>query len=82
MFTLKGHTTYVTNVTFSPNGKQIASGSGDSTVKIWDFRTNQTLLTLEGHTKRVTSVAFSPDGKQIVSGSLDRTVKIWDSSTS
>ncbi|KAH6694365.1 hypothetical protein BKA61DRAFT_564174 [Leptodontidium sp. MPI-SDFR-AT-0119] len=80
--TLEGHTGLVTSVAFSPDGKQIVSGSDDATVRRWDAATGQQLLpALEGHTGEVTSVAFSPDGKQIVSGSDDATVRRWDAAT-
>jgi WD40 repeat protein len=80
--TLEGHTDWVTSVAFSPDGKQIVSGSRDTTVRRWDAATGQQLLpVLKGHTSWVTSVAFSPDGKQIVSGSRDRTVRRWDAAT-
>jgi WD40 repeat protein len=52
-----------TSVAFSPDGKQVVSGSDDNTVRLWDAATGAALQTLEGHTSRVTSVAFSPDGK-------------------
>ncbi|CAG8980239.1 hypothetical protein HYALB_00009821 [Hymenoscyphus albidus] len=79
---LEGHTDIVTSVAFSPDGKQIVSGSWDHTVRRWDAATGQQLLpALEGHTDAVTSVAFSPDGKQIVSGSRDQTVRRWDAAT-
>jgi WD40 repeat protein len=65
--TLKGHTGSVSSVAFSPNGKQIVSGSSDTTVRRWDAAIGQQLLpALEGHTGWVSSVAFSPDGKQIL----------------
>ncbi len=76
--TLKGHTSGVNSVAFSPDGKRIVSDSGDNTVKVWDADTGSETLTLKGHTGGVRSVAFSPDGKRIVSASLDHTVKVWD----
>jgi WD40 repeat protein len=76
--TLEGHTNTVTSVAFSPDGKQVVSGSNNRTVRLWDAVTGAALQTLKGHTNTVTSVAFSPDGKQVVSGSIDRMVRLWD----
>jgi len=81
VFTLKGHASYVGSVSFSPDGKQIASASGDQTVKVWDAVTGQETLTLKGHTSSVGSVSFSPDGTRIASASSDQTVKLWDTVT-
>ena len=75
------HTDGVSSVAFSPDGKRIASGSKDKTVKVWDAETGQEVLTLKGHPNWVTSVAFSPDGKRIVSGCPANTVKVWDAET-
>jgi WD40 repeat protein len=78
--TLKGHTTEVLSVSFSPDGKRIVNGS-DNTLKVWDAQTGQETLTLKGHSRHVWSVSVSPAGKRIVSGSHDNTLKVWDISS-
>ena len=76
--TLRGHSSEVSSVAFSPSGKQVASGSYDQTVRIWDVETGTQITTLKGHQEAVWPVAFSPDGKRLASGSYDKTIKIWD----
>jgi WD40 repeat protein len=79
--TLEGHTSYVTSVAFSPDGKLLASGSDwpDNTIKLWEVATGQEVRTLKGHSCwKVLSVAFSPDGNLLASGSADGTIKLWD----
>ena len=79
--TLPGHTEFACSVAFSPDGKTLASGSDDHTIKLWDVATGTLLRTLSGHTSSVESVAFSPDGKILASGSWDNTIKLWDVET-
>jgi len=68
-------------VAFSPDGKQVASGSYDRTIKLWNSQTGQLLRTLAGHDKAVWSVAFNPQGHTLASGSEDETIKIWQVSS-
>ncbi|KAI9784843.1 MAG: hypothetical protein M1839_001573, partial [Geoglossum umbratile] len=79
--TLEGHSGGVNSVAFSPDGKLVASGSGDNTVRLWNTVTGVQLQTLEGHSDRVYSVALSPDGKLVASGSGYKTVRLWDTVT-
>jgi Tol biopolymer transport system component len=78
---LKGHTRGVAFVAYSPDGKTLASGSLDKTIKLWDVATGKEQATLKGHTDGVRSVAYSPDGKTLASGSDDQTIKLWDVAT-
>jgi WD40 repeat protein len=63
---------------FSPDGKFLASGSNDNTVRVWEVGSWREVATLRGHRDRVYSVSFSPDGKFLASGSGDNTVKVWE----
>jgi WD40 repeat protein len=78
---LRGHTSHVSGVTFSPDSQWLAPASADQTAKLWDLRTGKNTLTLRGHTGDVTAVAFSTDGRRLASASADQTVKVWNLGT-
>ena len=73
--------TSVTALIFSADGKILASGTSDYTIKLWDIKTKQNTDILKGHTDTINSLAFSPDGKILASGANDSTIKLWDVGT-
>ena len=79
---LAGHADSVFAVAFSPDGKLVATGSGDQTARLWDVASGLFIRTLAGHTRAVNAVAFSPDGTLLAtSGGIDKTARLWDVAT-
>ena len=77
----KGHGRGVSKVAFSRDGKLLASGGTDNTIKIWDVATQKELRTFTGHTSAIESMDFSPDGRLLASASDDGSTFLWDTKT-
>ena len=75
---IPGHAEAVLSVAFSPDGKHLASGSGDTTVRLWNHETETPKHTCKGHSNWVLCIAWSPDGRVIASGGMDKDVRLWD----
>jgi WD40 repeat protein/uncharacterized caspase-like protein len=78
---IKGHGRGVSKVAFSRDGKLLASGGTDNTIKIWDVATRTELRTLTGHTSGIESIDFTPDGRLLASASDDGSTFLWDTKT-
>ncbi|WP_193196502.1 serine/threonine-protein kinase [Nostoc sp. MG11] len=78
---LKGHSSDVNSVAFAPDGKTLASGSDDRTIKLWNLSTGKEIYSLRNHSGWIWNIAFAPDGKTLASASADKTIKLWNLST-
>jgi type II secretory pathway predicted ATPase ExeA len=80
--TLRNHTGAVYGVDFAPDGRTLATASGDRTVRLWDLSDRDQPrplgAPLTGHTGAVYGVAFAPDGRTLATASDDQTVRLWD----
>ncbi len=81
LYKFDGHTAWVRSLAFSPDGKILASGSHDRTIRLWNVETGVCAAILTGHTSGIQSVVFSHDGKTLASGSNDKTVRLWSIQT-
>ncbi len=68
-------------LTFSPDGKTIASGGGDGTIRFWDAHTGDAKRIFSGHSQEVRSIAFNPNGDYIASGDASGIIRLWDADT-
>uniref|UniRef100_A0A7S0RZ28 NLE domain-containing protein n=1 Tax=Chlamydomonas leiostraca TaxID=1034604 RepID=A0A7S0RZ28_9CHLO len=75
---MPGHSEAVLSVCFSPDGRRLATGSGDTSVRLWDLNTQLPLHECKGHRSWVLVVAWSPDAKYVASGDMDGAIWLWD----
>lgn len=78
---MPGHAEAVVSIQFSPDGRHLASGSGDTTIRLWDLTTETPLYTCAGHKQWVLCVSWSPDGKKLASACKSGEIRIWDPET-
>ena len=78
---MSGHIGNVSAVTWSPDGMFLATGSIDTTAKVWDATSGRELLTLSGHRAGIRTIAWSRDSKRLATGSWDGTAKVWNTSS-
>jgi WD40 repeat protein len=79
LHTIQKHEKNINDISWSPDGKTIASTSDDSTICLWDSLSGKLVKTLKGHDRSVLSVCWAPNSLLIASGSADQTIRIWDS---
>lgn len=79
--TFPAHQGSVRSVAWNPRGDRLASGGGESIVKLWDPNSGVELVRMQGHQHSVVCVAWSPDGKRLASSSYDTLVIAWDAQT-
>ncbi|MEU9337041.1 XRE family transcriptional regulator [Streptomyces sp. NPDC048290] len=75
---LTGHEGPVNAVAFRPGGRQVATGSTDRTVALWDVARRREVAELRGHGGTVLTLAFSPDGRHLAVGTADEMIRVWD----
>lgn len=71
----------VRSIAISPDGKRLASGNADATIKVFELASGREILSWKGHQDKVLSIAFSPDGRLLASGGSDGATHIWEAST-
>jgi len=74
---LEGHTAKIWDVDFSPDGRILASGSTDNTLRLWEVNDGVLLRTMYGHPFPIRTVEFSPDGANLATGSTDGLIRVW-----
>lgn len=75
---LRGHSAPVKAIAIGPKGYILASGSADSSIRLWNLKTGQLLHRFLAHRDTVNTIAINPNGHRLVSGSLDRTILAWN----
>ena len=78
---LRGHDGTITRVVWSPDGRTLASGSQDTTIRLWDVATGKLRQILKGSFGHVYGLTWSPDGQLLASSTADDSIRIWNTKT-
>ncbi len=75
---LEGHDNWVSDLVFTPDGKQLISSSADQTIRLWDWSTLKLAGVLRGHLDEVAGLSLAPDGRTLASRCKDGSIYLWD----
>ncbi|NXC52798.1 DAW1 factor, partial [Aleadryas rufinucha] len=79
--TFRGHSAEIVCLSFNPQSTLLATGSMDTTAKLWDLEKGEEVATLSGHSAEIITLSFNTTGDKIITGSFDHTVAVWDVGT-
>ncbi|NXM55326.1 DAW1 factor, partial [Illadopsis cleaveri] len=80
-YTFRGHSAEIVCLSFNPQSTLLATGSMDTTAKLWDVEKGEEVATLNGHSAEIIALSFNTTGDRIITGSFDHTVAVWDVDT-
>ncbi|NWT59083.1 DAW1 factor, partial [Erythrocercus mccallii] len=80
-YTFRGHSAEIVCLSFNPQSTLLATGSMDTTAKLWDLEKGEEVATLNGHSAEIIALSFNTAGDRIITGSFDHTVAVWDVGT-
>jgi WD40 repeat protein len=78
---LRGHALTVAMVTFSSDGRRLASAGVDGSVRVWETESGREIVCLRGNEGKVQTLSYSPDGRRLASGDSNQTVRVWDTTS-
>ncbi|NXP86521.1 DAW1 factor, partial [Passerina amoena] len=79
--TFRGHSAEIVCLSFNPQSTLLATGSMDTSAKLWDLEKGEEVATLNGHSAEIIALSFNTTGDRIITGSFDHTVAVWDVGT-